>query len=102
MRNTGPDTYSFSLSSSVTGGKKCRKIGSVTTPDIKSTIQKIRKLHIQSRTPELTPAKRIEIEGLWTDALLELLRVGNVDILKNFRYRLEMDEENDHEEISPK
>jgi len=63
-------------------------------------IQAIRRIYVQAVTSRsLSHTKRLQLEGLWTDALLKLLRAGNVDILKCFRYRLEMDEENEQEEI---
>jgi hypothetical protein len=71
--------------------------------DFDYTIQNIRRLYSQAITSgSLSHTKKIHLEDLWTDALLQLLKAGNVDVLKSFRYWLEMDEENDHEERSPK
>jgi hypothetical protein len=65
-----------------------------------SNLQTIRRLYIQAiGQKSLSTARRIRLEGYWTDVMLKLLSRGNSDVLKSFRYRLEMDENNNLEEM---
>ena len=41
---------------------------------------------------KLTAAEQVIIETEWTDYLLNLVGLGNTRILKNFRYRLVMED----------
>lgn len=41
---------------------------------------------------KLTAAEQVIIETEWTDYLLKLVGLGNTHILKNFRYRLVMED----------
>jgi len=41
---------------------------------------------------KLTAPEQVIIETEWTDYLLNLVGLGNTRILKNFRYRLVMDD----------
>jgi hypothetical protein len=45
------------------------------------------------RLKNLTSAEQVVAECEWTDHLQRLVDFGNTAILKNFRYRLEMEEE---------
>ena len=45
------------------------------------------------RLRNLTSAEQVVLECEWTDYLQRIVDLGNTAILKNFRYRLEMEEE---------
>jgi hypothetical protein len=45
------------------------------------------------RLKNLTSAEQVVLECEWTDYLQRLVDFGNTAILKNFHYRLEMEEE---------
>jgi hypothetical protein len=44
------------------------------------------------RLKNLTSAEQVVLECEWTDYLQRIVDLGNTAILKNFRYKLEMEE----------
>lgn len=67
--------------------------------DFDHNVLEVRRLYMQAiSSRSFSHTKRLQLEGLWTDALLQLLKAGNVEVLKSFRYRLEMDEIDEREE----
>lgn len=94
--------YSFSdySYSSTARNSSINGICKTGTIDIGSILEKMRELHIRANSKNLSHAERIQLEGAWTDIMIELLRFGNIDILKSFRYRLEMEQEEKEGTIS--
>jgi hypothetical protein len=74
------------------------------TNDFEYTIEEIRDLYYQAvRSRQFRPgAEKIRIDSKWTTLFQSLNGLGNLEVLNCFKLRLEMDEENDHEEIHQK
>jgi hypothetical protein len=61
--------------------------------DLQSNIRKIRRLSTSAqKSNSLTGAEVVQLEQQWTDAILELLCYGNLNVLKSFQYHLQMEE----------
>ena len=67
----------------------------MSTDDIISTAQNKSFL----RTKNLSEADQIVIETQWTDKLQRSIDLGNSKFLKNFKLRLEMDDDNDSQRL---
>jgi hypothetical protein len=71
------------------------------TNDFELTIEEIRESYYQAINSRgfRSAAEKIRIDSKWTDLFQRLNGHGNSDILSGFKLRLEMDEEDEHEEI---
>jgi hypothetical protein len=71
------------------------------TNDFELTIEEIRESYYQAINSRgfRSAAEKIRIDSKWTDLFQRLNGHGNSDILSDFKLRLEMDEEDEHEEI---
>jgi hypothetical protein len=64
----------------------------MTTDEIISDLENKGFYKIADKIKKLTTTDQLNLELGWTDLLQDLVNHGNKDILKSFRYRLDMEE----------